>query len=54
MAIGQLTRQQLYILHYTFRFYNCTNCDQLDVKLCPVGTLEERQFRFNINPYAII
>jgi len=35
MAIGQLTMQQLHILHYTFRFYNCTNCDQLHVKICP-------------------
>ena len=34
MAIGQLTRQ-LHILHCTFRFYNCTNCDQLHVKIFP-------------------
>jgi len=27
--------QQLHILHCTFRFYNCTNCDQLHVKICP-------------------
>ena len=30
-----LTMQQLHILQYTFRFYNCTNCDQLHVKICP-------------------
>ena len=23
-------------LHCIFRFYNCTNCDQLHVKICPV------------------
>jgi len=34
MPIGQLTMQQLHILHWTFRFYNCTNCDQLHVKIC--------------------
>jgi len=28
MAIGQLAMQQLHLLHCTFRFYNCTNCDQ--------------------------
>jgi len=39
MATGQLTMQQLHILHCTFRFYNCTNCDQLHVKICPVGRL---------------
>jgi len=27
--------QQLHFLHYTFRFYNYTNCDQLHVKICP-------------------
>jgi len=35
MEIGQLTMQQLHILHCAFRFYNCTNCDQLHVKICP-------------------
>ena len=35
MAIGQLTMQQPRILHCTFRFYNCINCDQLHVKICP-------------------
>src|SRR6218665_637434 len=35
MAIGQLTRQQLHILHCIFRFYNCTNCNQLHVTICP-------------------
>ena len=34
MTIGQLTMQQLHIVHCTFRFYNCTNCDQLHVKIC--------------------
>jgi len=42
MAIGQLTMQQPYILHCTFRFYNCTNCDQLYGKICP-GTEDPRQ-----------
>jgi len=23
------------LLHCTFRFYNCTNCDQLHVNICP-------------------
>jgi len=35
MAIGQMTMQQLHILHCKFRFYNCANCDQLRVKICP-------------------
>jgi len=35
VIIGQLTMQQLHILHWTFRLYNCTNCDQLHVKICP-------------------
>jgi len=26
---------KLHILHCTFRFYNCTICDQLHVKICP-------------------
>jgi len=34
MAIGQLTMQQLNNLYCTFRFYSCTNCDQLHVKVC--------------------
>jgi len=25
----------LHILRYTFWLYNCTNCDQLHVKICP-------------------
>jgi len=37
MAIGQLTMQQLDILHCTFWFYNCTSCDQLHVKICPAS-----------------
>src|SRR6218665_1843245 len=39
MAIGKVTMQQLHILHYTFRVYNCTNCDQLHVKICPVEVM---------------
>jgi len=35
MEIGQLTIQQLHILHWTFQICNCTNCDQLYVKICP-------------------
>jgi len=38
-AFGQLTMQQLptCMLRYTFRFrYNCTNCDQMHVKISPV------------------
>jgi len=27
--------QQLHISHCTVRFYNCTNCDQVHVKICP-------------------
>ena len=30
-----LTMQQWHILHCTLRYYNCTNCDQLHVKICP-------------------
>ena len=43
LAIGQLTiigqmcsNCTIHILHYTFRFYNCTNFYQLLVKICPV------------------
>jgi len=35
LVINQLTMQQLHILHCTFRFYNCTYCDQLHSKICP-------------------
>src|SRR6218665_22978 len=31
--------QSLHTLHYTFLFYNCTNCDQLYVKICHVCDL---------------
>jgi len=37
MAIGQLTMQQLHIIQCTFRLHNCTNCDQLHIKICPAG-----------------
>jgi len=33
MAIGQLKMQKS--TSYTVRFHNCTNCDQLHVKICP-------------------
>src|SRR6218665_1210818 len=36
--IGQLTMQQLHVLYCSFRFYNCTNCDQLHTKICPART----------------
>jgi len=29
LVIGQMTMQQLYVLHSTFRFYNCTNCEHI-------------------------
>ena len=45
LAIGQLTMQQMHILHCTFRFYDFTNCDQLHVKICPV----EEVPRFSTN-----
>jgi len=32
MAIGQLTMQQLHILHCKFIYYNCTNCDHCSDK----------------------
>jgi len=35
LIIGQLTMQQLHTLHCTFRFYNCTNCDQPHTTICP-------------------
>ena len=30
-----MTMQKVHILHCIFLFYNCTNCDQLQVKICP-------------------
>jgi len=34
-AVDNTTTALLHILHCTFRFYNCTNCDQLHTKICP-------------------
>ena len=31
-------------LHCTFRFYNCINCDQLHVIICPDGEYREIEF----------
>jgi len=32
---AHFTTAQITFFNCTFRFYNCTNCDQLHVKICP-------------------
>ena len=33
---AHFTTAQITFFNCTFQFYNCTNCDQLHVKICPV------------------
>jgi len=42
---GQLTEQQLRILHCTFRLYNCTDCDQLHAKTCHALVISSKASR---------
>ena len=43
LAIGQLTMQELYLLHCTFGFYNCTNCDKYALAYALVVTVSQRK-----------
>ena len=52
LVIGQLTMPQLHILHCTFRFYNCTSCDQLYTEICPWYRISQHYGRLLLGGYV--